>query len=240
MLDLIKCERLKYKRTVIKKLIFLIPIAVTFLGIVMIPYNTNQLFAYNMWYLFMLPFLVGYIVSSMVAIEKKHLYHGLLGVFEDKKKLWYAKTFYGIIIIFLANVVMSIFGIGFKFVFNSPVGVKETIIAMLVLSIVYAWQVPLFMCFSRKINFIIVSAIATVLNVGLSINFALKVWWLPFAMPTRLMCPLLKIYPNGEVVEDGSKYLDNGIVAPSIVISIILLIVVTIVTAKLFEKEECK
>lgn len=238
MIAFVKSEMLKYKKTTIKKMIWLVPAATGFISLMLMGNQFGQILAFNMWYTMFLPFVIGYVASSLIAKEKNHLFHGMLGIYEDKKKLWTAKVLYGVGLIVGCNLIMSVIGILFHVAVNGPINIAETMLAMLVLSIVSAWELPLFMLVARKLNFILTTFICTILNIGFGILFALKMWWIPFAIPTRVMCPMLGIYPNGICIEEGSKYLDGAIILPSIVICMVLFVINLLVTGKLFERAE--
>ena len=73
-----------------------------------------------------------------------------------------------------------------------------------------------------------------------------NIWMIsPYTYPSRLMIPILKILPNGLYAETGSvtfkpELLSYDVILPGIVISVVLFLLFTYVTAKWFEKQEAK
>lgn len=238
MIRLLKAESLKYKGTSIKKMIFLVPLAAAVMAFFLMGNEFSEPLALNIWYTLFLPFFIGYVASVFLAKERKHLYHGLFNVVEDKKKIWFGKNLYAVWVVMLSNLVMALIGVAFNLFLGGNVEAKEVLLGMGVLTLVTMWQVPFFMLISRKLNFIVTTFICVVLNLAGGIGFAAKLWWMPFATPTRLMCPLLRIYPNAMLIEDGSSLLDKSVVVPGVGICLGMFIAVLLVTSVMFKREE--
>lgn len=241
MIQILKCEKLKYRHTSIHRMSLLTATASGLMGLLLMGVNWGQFLAWNMWYTLFGPFYIGYLSSAMISKDQNHLFHGMLGIFEDKKQLWIAKCFYGIELLLKANIFMGIFGILF-YLLNGSVGIRivQNVLAMLVLTICNAWQVPLFMFIARKTNFVVTTFICTVINIVCSIAFSLKLWWIPFAIPARLMCPILGMYPNGITIETDSIYLQGNLILPGLAICVVLFVITLLFTAKWFENAQCE
>ena len=64
-------------------------------------------------------------------------------------------------------------------------------------------------------------------------------WWIPFAIPARLMCPIVGILPNGLLVEtSGKEFANPNVILPGILIEIVLYVILTYVTAQEFKRRE--
>lgn len=240
MFNIIKSESLKYKRTIIIKMLILAPVAAGLLSVFLMGGMWAQALALNIWYVFFLPFLVGYISSKLISLENKHLVHGMFGIYEDKKLLWIGKNLYSAGLIIISNCFMALVAAALYVLSgNNGSGVASLLISMLVLGLTMSWEAPFVMFIGRKVNYIITTFICVMLNVVCAIAFSLNLWWIPFAIPARLMCSLLGIYPNGIMIEAGSKYLDAGLVLPGILITAALFVLILMITAKLYENDEC-
>ena len=68
-----------------------------------------------------------------------------------------------------------------------------------------------------------------------------RIWYvLVSAIPMRMMCPLLHILPNGLAAETGNPFLNTGVIAPGICLSMIWFVLVTVLLLKWFEGREVK
>ena len=81
--------------------------------------------------------------------------------------------------------------------------------------------------------------ISVVCNLGIAVVCAVeKVWWIPFAIPSRLMCPIIGVMPNGLPVESNSIFSNSNVIIPGLIITIALYFIVSYVTGVIFEKKE--
>ena len=63
-------------------------------------------------------------------------------------------------------------------------------------------------------------------------------WWIPFAVPARMMCIVLGILPNGLLADDAAVFGDWMTVAGGVGISVLLYVLLTVLCGKVFEKQE--
>ena len=61
-----------------------------------------------------------------------------------------------------------------------------------------------------------------------------------FFMSNHMMCALLHILPNGLVAEAGNPFLNTGVIAPGICLSMIWFVFATVLFLKWFERREVK
>ncbi len=239
MLTVCKSEFLKQRRCGIWKVLIAAPLIVMLLAVLTMPVDYRQTNAYNMWYMFLLPFVTGYVAGTLLTSERRYLYHGLFAILEEKRKLWYAKIVVGIFYLLFAGVVMStaVWLCG-SFLGTAQISMRENAAACLLLSLTFAWQIPVVMYLTLKSHKIFAILVCTVANIVCACSLALKeVWWIPFAIPARLMCRVLGILPNGLLVAEGDFNSTNVVVIGTF-IGIVLLLFFSVVTAKRFEKEE--
>jgi len=80
---------------------------------------------------------------------------------------------------------------------------------------------------------------SVVCNFGIVCLVAMKsLWWVPFAIPARMMYHVLGVLPNGLVEVQEEMYVGTGIVSGGIVIGVVLYIIMTYVLGKAFIKQE--
>ncbi|MHC1685077.1 MAG: lantibiotic immunity ABC transporter MutE/EpiE family permease subunit [Clostridiaceae bacterium] len=247
MLGYLLSENIKIRRTFLKKFIWIAPMLTMLLSL-FLARDYFQIDSYNWWYVMMLPGTVSLSCSLLSRVDGSMKNRSVMSLPVNLKKLWVAKVLIGIknlvtscMIIFIVGQLISLF-------IHSNTMIKIPFLnglwGTLLLIITFMWQVPLCMFLGNKIGLFP----TTLLNVAANILFGVmaveKFWWIvPFSYPARLMCPVLRILPNGLLAQPGSQTftpeLLNYLVIPfASVISLILFIGVTYLTAKWFDKQE--
>ncbi len=236
---LIKAELLKQKHSFHKKLVWLAPVITILLAFVLMGGRYIQSGSYNWWYTFILPGALTMISSFIIVNEQKRKFHGLFSDLVDIKKLWYSKIL--VCTMYLGLTCLIFFGVitVSGFLFGSQISIIDSFIASILLFILFSWQIPLWMYLSIKINMIFSVVLSIICNFGIAVIFAVKsIWWIPFAIPARVMCHVIGVLPNGLNVEADS-FLFNGEAIPmGICINVVLYLVLSYITAKCFEKQE--
>lgn len=234
-----KAEILKQKRSFHKVLLWLAPLLTMLLALVLMGGHHLQDGAYNWWYMLLLPGCFTMITAFTVMKERKKNRHGLLGIAVQKKRLWLAQIFVCTFFLFATCMCFFLFITIGGILFGHTVTILESFFASILLFITFAWQLPLWMLLTEKTG-----AFITIL-LSLFCNFAVPVicaeesfWWIPFAIPARLMCACIHVLPNGLQVEIGSALADKGVILPGIVITLALFAFMTKITAAWFEKCE--
>lgn len=239
MYAIIKSELLKQKHSFNKKLLWIAPIITILLAFALMAGAYIQSGAYNWWYILILPGALTIITSSVITNERKRKFHGLFSDLVDIKKLWYSKIL--ICTIYLGFTCL-IFFIGITisgYIFGSQIPIINSFIASILLFILFAWQIPFWMYFSMKVNTSFSVIISIICNLGVAVICAVEpIWWVPFAIPARVMCPVIGVMPNGLLVESSSYLLNNIVISIGIIITIALYISLSYFTAKWFEKQE--
>lgn len=247
MLRYFLSENLKIKNTFLSKLIWIMPI-LTIVFTILIEPTYFQHASYNFWYVLILPGAVSLIFTLLNRVDGSMKNKGVLSLPLDLRKVWLAKVLVGIksmsiscIIIFLAAQLSPIV-INVKSEKEIPIFVGLAAITILVIT--FAWQVPLCMYLGNKIGLFQTVLINIAVNFVFTILAVKDFWWaIPFTYPARLMCPVLKILPNGLPAESGSKtftpeLLNVWNIPFGLTISIVFLLVVTRLTAKWYKSQE--
>lgn len=251
MINYIRAERLKCKHTTIKGLSWGTPFVLMMLSFIL----TEHYFVidnYNWWYIAIMPVILTLNCCLFTKLESKMKYRAILPLSLSMQKIWYAKVYIMIeqlviscMLIFVTSIVgvnlLKIIGITSK----SNVTVINMFLASLVIGIVGMWQIPIILFLSDKLGIFLILIMNAGSNILFSITLSLTRYWIvvPYSYAARLMCPILKILPNGLVAKEGSvtfynELLSWDVVIPGILISILLLVSITYVTGKRFSKKE--
>jgi ABC-2 type transport system permease protein len=235
---------LKIKNLFLSKLVWLMPILTAALTMFLSPRNFQKS-SYNFWYVLMLPGSVSLIFTLLSRIDGRMKNKAVISLPLDLGKVWLAKVLVGIkcmsiscFIIFLAALISPIIVKSE----NVPIGIG--LAATIILIATFAWQVPLCMFLGNKIGLYQTIIIIIPVNFVSSILAVKNYWWaLPFSYPARLMCPILKILPNGLPAVPGSVTFTEEVlklwnIPLGLSISVILFFAVTWLTAKWYKLQE--
>lgn len=232
-------ELLKHKKSFAVKLLVIMPVVTVLLAVLMMAGNYVQMLAYNWWYLLFLPFVVSYVSAYMISSDRKKNFHGLLGIVERKQDLMYGKiavaTWYLVVESVCFGIIVGVAGL----VFGRQISLFENLFAGLLLILTFAWQIPLAFLLTLKCNVVFAVAVNVVCNIFFACAYAEEnLWWIPFAIPARLMCIVLELLPNGLWAEDTGSFGGFLTVAGGIGITVLLYVALTAYCGKVFAKHE--
>ena len=239
MLKYLQAENLKYKRTFVKKLIFIAPLVTLLYSLLSWKYFQNC--GFNFWYMAILP---GYI-SLMAALtnekeEKKLRYRAVFSLPISLKKVWISKVLTNGIYMILSCMVLLCGIILGGYLISSTIPILRVFAGAALIAVTFLWQIPLCLFLAKKLGMIwtvlINLGIGSILNVlAASTSF----WWIcPYSFTSRIMCPVIGILPNGLMVGNGSPLLNPVVIPIGIILSIILFFLLLIVTANWFQQQE--
>lgn len=239
MIKYVQSELLKQKRCFNNTVVWIFPLITILIAFLLMGPSYVQKGAFNWWYVMFLPFTFTFVSSSIVKKEIKRNYHGLLGIFENKKQIWYAKiitsTIYLFITCFIFFAAITICGL----IFESDILISKCFLGSLLLFITFMWQIPFFMFIAQKTSTFLTVIISMICNLGIACICGVKeCWWIPFSIPARLMCPTIGVLPNGLPVELGSILNDSNVILPGVIITVSLYVILAGLTAHWFNKKE--
>lgn len=243
MMDYIKAENLKCRRTFAKKLVLIAPFLMLLLaGISGIYYVQN---GYNWWYIIILPGYITLITALVNQIEeRKKGYRTIFALPLSLKKVWISKVI--VLVIYVSSsCILHLSGMILGKLFINPtsfISMAQMVMATLILILVSLWQIPFCLFLSKKFGLMTTVIINLVMGIGLSIFMATEnLWWLcPYSWAARLMCPVLGVLPNGTTVVQGDNLLNPSVIPMGIVLSFVLFLLILIITANWFQKQEVK
>lgn len=239
MINMIKAEHLKQKHSFQRVLIWLAPTLTLLLAFVLMGGNYIQPGGYNWWYILILPGSIALTASFVIINDSSKNFHGLFSIVIDKDKIWYSKimlcTIYLAIECLIFFLEVTIMG----YLFKSTISIKDSFLASVILFITYSWQIPLIMYLSMKFKIDVAVLISMICNCGIAIICAVKsTWWIPFAIPSRLMCHVIGVLPNGLLVESESYIFDIKIILIGLTVTAILYMVISYISARWFKDQE--
>lgn len=241
MLNYIKAENLKCKRTFLRKNVFIAPISL--LAITVLSPMWFQINAFNWWYVIIMP---GFIALNCYLVhqreEKKLKYRAVLPLSVDLKRIWIAKNLIISMELLIATIILltgAIVG-GIIFPIANRIPILQAVIASILIVLTSLWQIPLCIFLSKKLGVFGVILINAVIGIFLNTKLSVvSLWWIcPYSWTSRLMCPVLGILPSGLLAEAGDPLMNASVIPVGIIMSIALFILLILITAKWFEKQE--
>ena len=245
MMNYILGDYLKYKRTFLKKIIYIIPISLIILSYLLVPpYFTID--SYNWWYTIIMPITYALIPALMNRYEDKKIkYRAVYPLSIDLRKIWISKIIVASCLILMASLVHLIAVLIVQFIFGDQIFLSYSFSTLLVSSILLVvssiWQIPFCLLLAKKFGFSISLMINGLLGVALGIVFSAGNYWLlsPYSWSIRTMVPMLKIMPNGLPADGGNMMLNTSIFPPCI-FSILLFLLLSYLSSIWFAKQEVR
>lgn len=240
MINCMMSELLKFKRTFSGKLVLIAPLVTLILCGGLGAGDTFQYGAYNWWYTIFLPGALSIICARIIEVDKKLKYNSIFTLSYSKAKIWIGKILACSVIYLISSL---IFLVGLRLgglLFGNTISFFDSIKGIIILFITFLFQIPFCMILSEKFGMIAAILINIIANIIGIVAFADGSNWFlnPFAIPSRLMCAVVNILPNGLPVEQGSILLSTSVVIPGIFISTVVMILVTAITSIFFTYQE--
>lgn len=239
MLAYVKSELLKQRHSFQLVVLWLAPFLTILLALVLMGGNYLQDGAYNWWYMLLLPGCFTMFSTFIVTQERRKNRHGLFGITMQKSKLWLAQIFVCTVFLLITCMFFFVFITIGGMLFGQSIAVFDSFLASVVLFCSFAWQLPLWMWLAQRMGALLVIVLSLFCNFVFPVIFTEgSLWWIPFSTPARLMCACIRVLPNGLQVEAASGLEDRGVIFPGMMISLVLFVLLTKLTASWFDKYE--
>ena len=223
---LVKAESLKLRHTFGK----ILPVTAPFFTILLAFLltgggrgNALPAGAWNWWYTLLLPGMLAVLCYLGVRKDKEiHDYHLWMQP-EPVGKCLTGKILYYVLALAAANFLLFGGTLLCGKLFGSTFGGWEGFCGFLLISVASLWEIPFYMLLSARFGMFATIFSCVILSMAGVAGFAdTDFWWLcPSAVPSRLMCPVLGILPNGLPVPPDSSLWDRNIILPGIIISML-------------------
>lgn len=195
--------------------------------------------AWNWWYTLLLPGMLAVLCYLGIRKDKKIGDYHIWMQPEPVGKCLAGKITYYVLALVTANFLLFGGVLLCGKLFGSTIGGWEGFCGFLLLSIASLWEIPLYMLLSSRFGMFATVFSCVVLSLGGVGSVAdTNLWWLcPSAVPSRLMCPVLGILPNGLPVPADSSLWNRNVILPGILISMSWFILLTELVRCQFEKQ---
>lgn len=243
MKTIICAEALKYKHTFGRNIVLLAPVLTIMIafGLTLGMEDAWIQSVWNWWYVMLLPGMLVIICDRSMRKEKKNRYFHFKTLAQSGKKLMFGKILYIAFLLLIANVIIFLGVVLGSKCMTTSVPFGGDIVATILLAVTLLWEIPLFLFVSQKFGLIVDVLVCMFLS-GFGVVVASTKWWwlVPSAIPSRIVCPFVHVMPNGLPVEEGSVFLNHGVVVPGIFISVGWLVLLTFLYLKWFEEAEVR
>lgn len=254
----IEAEILKYKKTMMSKLILIIPVffAVFSMAVqIIISENPGikldmaskeswKMFltlSFNFWSFIFIP-MISALLAGLVANQEKKVgnYRALCCHEIRPSKIWFYKIMGMVVYMLISTIVFIVVEVVAGSI--SAVGnisFIKILVAAIACFLVSISILPIQLFFATNFGMIINLAVGFVGMLSGVLMAPEKYWILnPYSWATRLMCPLIGVHPNGIVLNQGDPLLNGDVIGIGIIISMISFSILLFITGKLFEKKE--
>ncbi|TDT63303.1 lantibiotic immunity ABC transporter MutE/EpiE family permease subunit [Fonticella tunisiensis] len=252
MINIIKSESLKYRRTFTRRLILLAPLFFIIIALpqkLFMPANYLRPWqllldqVYNWWPVIFIPLGIA-LFAALVALQEKKVgnYRNLRVHNIPPSVIWTGKivlmayhtmlaTLVLIAVIIISGLITAGGEIPWVKIFVGGFTIWLTSLAVIPLQLWAATWKGTFFSMAMGFAGLIAGVIA-----------APKSYWIyvPWSWPTRLMCPVIGVHPNGVPLEASDSLMNPSVIPVGIVLAIAALIIFTIITAVWFNRREVR
>lgn len=166
-----------------------------------------QVDGYNWWYMAMFPALIALICTLEGQRERRLRYQAVWSLPVDIKRIWDGKVLCGVrcAAISMAVLFAAVLGMstwlehGMHLAFQIEVSWEQQVIAAVLLLITFLWQIPVCLMMHQKLGTFLTVLLHMGIHAACAATVSLESWFflIPYAIPSRLMCVVLKVLPNG-------------------------------------------
>ncbi|GIO35416.1 multidrug ABC transporter permease [Paenibacillus antibioticophila] len=241
----IHAELLKLRRTFTARLVWLAPLLTLLLCAGLMAGSFFQSASYNWWYTMILPGAISLMGIGIIQKDRKKLnYRAILGFPTSLSKVWLGKIG-AVSLLLLASSLLLLAGItlsAFVFPFPAALSLKDSLTAASLLVLTFLWQIPLCMFLFMRLGMYGALLLNLLGNVIATVALATtELWWvIPYAIPARLMCPVINTLPNGLPVPAGDPLLEQGVLLPGVLIALGWFLLLSLLTMQAFKRQEAR
>ncbi|KDE49234.1 lantibiotic permease [Geobacillus sp. CAMR12739] len=246
MLNMFQSERLKYKRTFAKKLVFIAPLFFVLYAMITMPTmnSTRHYFEYtvfNWWPLIFVPIGTALIASLSAAREKKSGNDKALRCLDISiVRLWWSKIAVIAYYMLLSTIELIVLLVLLKwFLPNSLSSATVAVFASLVIWLTSLAYIPIGLFIAERFG-MATSIMVSVIGLAFGVVMAAQPYWLfiPWSWGMRMMCPIVGVHPNGVPLEKGNPLLDPSVIPTGLAIALAIFLLLSFLTAAWFARKE--
>lgn len=244
----LKAENLKFKRSLFRKLIIFIPVALILISMVFIFIGIglggfSSAMVCN-WCMPIGSLSVMFLCHLVNNKERKHKYRTLYSLPIDLNKTFISKTILIALNLLIISLLLSFITVVSEFVLSDvSVAIGNTgyyILGYCLLWISLLWQIPFCLFLDQKVGFVgsvIINLFASAFG-GLFFSLTPLFWFFPYSWPARFMVTLFGVLPNGLLVEADSRHILNlGQSSLLVLISLIAMLVLSALFSRWYRRQ---
>lgn len=203
--------------------------------------NILPAFTWNIWYTTLLPGMIAIICYLGINKDRKIYYCNILLIPIPVSKLLAGKACYYLAGLFISNIILCAGTFLFAMFAGTTISISGSLFAVVLLCITYLWEIPLYILLGLHFRMAGCLLSCAFLLLADIIFASTRLWWIsPSSIPSRLMCPVLGIMPNGILAPALSPLLDNSVILPGIIISFAWFILLSVLLVIYFKRKVVK
>lgn len=249
MMQVLRAELLKYRRTFMVKLVVCIPLFFAVYSLVttyLLPmaYNWNGILvlSFNWWPVTFLPLGYGLFAGMVAGQERKAgAYRALKAEAGAPQRIWLGKIG-GMMVVSALSSLVLVAGDLVCGVLQGDVPPVQVVAVAALLCWVTTWALIPLMLWVATCGGMLLSLALGIVGMAAGVLLAPTNLWLycPWSWATRLMCPVIGVHPNGTILPQGSPLFDAGVIPVGVGVSLAVFVVLTFFTAQWFARREVR
>lgn len=249
MMQVLRAELLKYRRTFMVKLVVCIPLFFAVYSLVttyLLPmaYNWNGILvlSFNWWPVTFLPLGYGLFAGMVAGQERKAgAYRALKAEAGAPQRIWLGKIG-GMMVVSALSSLVLVAGDLVCGVLQGDVPPVQVVVVAAFLCWVTTWALIPLMLWVATWGGMLLSLVLGIFGTAAGVLLAPTKLWLccPWSWATRLMCPVIGVHPNGTVLPTGSPLFDAGVIPMGIGVSLVVFLMLALVTGQWFARKEVR
>ena len=249
MMQVLRAELLKYRRTFMVKLVVGIPLFFAVYSLVttyLLPmaYNWNGILvlSFNLWPVTFLPLGYGLFAGMVAGHERKAgAYRALKAEAGAPQRIWLGKIG-GMMVVSALSSLVLVAGDLVCGVLQGDVPPVQVVAVAALLCWVTTWALIPLMLWMSTWGGMLLSLVIGIFGAAAGVLLAPTNLWLycPWSWATRLMCPVIGVHPNGTILPQGSPLFDAGVIPVGLGVSLAVFVVLTFFTAQWFARREVR
>lgn len=244
----LKAENLKFKRSLFRKLIIFIPVALILISMIFIFLNIglggfSSSIVCN-WCMPIASLSIVILCHLVNNKDQKHKYRTLYSLPIDLKKTFISKTILIALNLLIISLLLSFITIISECILSGvSVAIGHTgyyILGYCLLWLSLLWQIPFCLFLDQKVGFVgsvIINLFASALG-GLFFSLTPLFWFFPYSWPARFMVTLFGVLPNGLLIEVDSRLILNlGESSLLALISLLAMLVLLVLFSRWYRRQ---
>lgn len=239
MNKLINGEWIKGKGLITRSAPVLMPAVIALLAMALMAGPFVQINSVNWWYVILAPVAISLICANVIEPDSRLNWQNINMLPYKRRSAWDAKIIVGLCLLLAANIALLLVTTLAGFVYGSMYSIQTGLFSALILVVTFAWMVPTGMFLTSRFGSGVCFVALLVLGLGGAIQNVSggSLWFLPMALPARLMAAMIGVNPNGTLLEANSPLADASVILPGLLISVVTFIAVYSITRIWFAKK---